>query len=187
MFIHSISRCYNTLYTYHMTWMWDAVHEGLEPQPWYYNINRSQPYPNFPYIYPDLHRCNHVRMDPYAHSQHIKVLNHIVYIWYECGMQSRRVWSLSHDITTSLGLSLGWQCWDLCLLATPPKRQTFLSVADMSTMSAQHVSHILLSWPFFWRQSCVGESYPRHTFLCVGRNWYYKFFGMCHVSHECRN
>ena len=31
---------------------------------------------------------------------------------------------------------LGWQCRKMCLLATPLKRQTFLSVADMSEMSS---------------------------------------------------
>jgi hypothetical protein len=30
------------------------------------------------------------------------------------------------------GKELGWQCRDLCLSATPPKQQTFVSVADMS-------------------------------------------------------
>ena len=34
------------------------------------------------------------------------------------------------------GLDLGWQCWQMCLSATPLKRQTFLSVADMSEMSS---------------------------------------------------
>ena len=29
---------------------------------------------------PDLHRHNSVRVDPYAHPQHIKVLKHFVYI-----------------------------------------------------------------------------------------------------------
>ncbi len=88
-----------------MIWIWDAVHKGLEHQPWYYNINRAQPYPNFPNIHPDLHRRTSVKVDPYGNTQHIKVLKHIVYIWYGCGMQSTRVWSLNHDITTSLGLN----------------------------------------------------------------------------------
>jgi hypothetical protein len=44
---------------------------------------------------------------------------------------------------------LGWQCWDLCLLAPPLKQQTFLSVANMSTMSARHVGNILLCRPIF--------------------------------------
>jgi hypothetical protein len=34
----------------------------------------------------DLLRCNSVRVDPYAHPQHIKVLKHFVYIWYGCEM-----------------------------------------------------------------------------------------------------
>ncbi len=49
-----------------------------------------------------------------------------------------------------LTLHLGWKCRDLCLLAPPPKRQRFLSVADMSRMSARHVSDILLCRPIFW-------------------------------------
>jgi hypothetical protein len=39
---------------------------------------------------------------------------------------------------------------------------------------------------FFGCRCCVGELYPRHTFLCVGRKWYYTFLGMCHVSHACK-
>jgi hypothetical protein len=46
-------------------------------------------------------------------------------------------------------LVLGWQYQDLCLSATPPKRQTFVSVANMLTMSAQQVGDILLSRHFF--------------------------------------
>jgi hypothetical protein len=44
---------------------------------------------------------------------------------------------------------LGWQFWDLCLSAPPLKQQTFLSVADMSTMLAQHIGDILLCRPIF--------------------------------------
>ena len=41
------------------------------------------------------------RMHPYAHPQHLKVLNHFVYIQYGCGMHSMEVFSLSHGTTTS--------------------------------------------------------------------------------------
>ncbi len=58
-----------------MIWMWDAVYGGLEPQPWHYNITWAQPYPIFPKIHPDLQRRNSVRVHPYAHPQHLKVLN----------------------------------------------------------------------------------------------------------------
>ncbi len=54
---------------------------------------------------PDLHRHYDIRMGPYAHSQHIKVLKQCAYIWYGCGMQSTGVQSINHHITTSLGLS----------------------------------------------------------------------------------
>ncbi len=35
--------------------------------------------PNFAKIHPHLHRWNSVRVHPYAHPQHIKVLKHFVY------------------------------------------------------------------------------------------------------------
>jgi hypothetical protein len=61
---------------------------------------------NFPKYTPDLHRCNSLRVHPYAHPRHIKAIKHFVYIWHGCGMHSKWVWSLNHDITTSLGLGL---------------------------------------------------------------------------------
>ncbi len=119
---------------------------GLEPQPWYYNINRSQLYPNFPNIHPDLHRHNSVRMDPYAHLQYIKVLKHIVYIWYGCGMQSRRVWSLNHDITISLGLSHT----PIIQKSTTPDLHTHNSVRmDPTYAHSQHIKvlkHFVCIW-----------------------------------------
>jgi hypothetical protein len=45
---------------------------------------------------------------------------------------------------------LGWQCRQMCLSATPLKRQTFVSVANMSEMSSRHVGDILLCRPIFW-------------------------------------
>ena len=40
---------------------------------------RLAPTPIFLKIHPNLHRCNSVRVDPYAHPQHIKVLKHFLY------------------------------------------------------------------------------------------------------------
>ena len=75
----------------HSKWVWSLNHDittslrlGLSPI--------------FLKSTPDLHRCNSVRADPYAHPQHIKVLKHFVYIWHGCGMHSKWVWSLNHDI-----------------------------------------------------------------------------------------
>ncbi len=64
------------------------------------------PYPNFPKFGPHLHRYNRVRVHSYAHPQHMKVLNHFLYIQYECEMQSGMVYSLNHDTITSFGLHL---------------------------------------------------------------------------------
>ena len=65
---------------------------------------RLRPTPIFLKSTSDLHRRNTVRVGPYAHPQHIKVLKHCVYILHGCGMHSKQVWSLNHDITTSLRL-----------------------------------------------------------------------------------
>ncbi len=61
------------------------------------------PTPIFLKSTPELYRRNSVRVYPYAHPQHIKVLKHFVYIQY---VQSMGVWSLNHDIATSSGSAL---------------------------------------------------------------------------------
>jgi len=45
-----------------------------------------------------------IRVYPYAHPQHLKVLKHFVYIHCGCGMHSIGVCSLNHDFTTSYRL-----------------------------------------------------------------------------------
>ena len=61
--------------------------------------------PNLPKIHSHLHKWNSVGLHTYAHPQHIKVLKHVVYTCYECGMQFAMLLSLNHeDLTTSLGL-----------------------------------------------------------------------------------
>jgi hypothetical protein len=54
---------------------------------------------------PTPHRYYSVRVNPYAHSQHIKVLKHIVYIQYRCGMQSEASCSFNHDTPVSFGFA----------------------------------------------------------------------------------
>ena len=57
--------------------------------------------------------------------------------------------------------NLGWQCRQMCLSATHLKRQTFLSVADMSEMSSRHVGDILLCRPTFQlSESCWYHHFP---------------------------
>ena len=55
-----------------------------------------RPTPIFVKSTPDLQRRNSVRVHPYTHQQHIKVLKHFVYIWYRCGVQSTGVWRPWH-------------------------------------------------------------------------------------------
>jgi hypothetical protein len=57
----------------------------------------APPYPNFPKFGPHLHMYNSVRVHPYAHPKHMKVLNLCIHIQYRCGMQSVVAYSLSHD------------------------------------------------------------------------------------------
>ena len=87
---------------------------------------------------------------------------------------------------TYLALGLGWQCQDLCLLAPPPKRQTFLSVADMSQMSAQHVGDILLCRPIFWLSvSCWGILLPTQFPTCKQESVLVRYVLL--LLHACRN
>jgi hypothetical protein len=69
--------------------------------------NWAPPYPNFPKFGPHLHMYNCERVHPYPHPQHMKVLNHFLYIQYGCGMQSEMVSSLNYDtIASYYGLHL---------------------------------------------------------------------------------
>jgi len=57
----------------------------------------------------------------------------------------------------------------MCLSATPLKRQTFLSVADMSEMSSQHVGNILLCRPIFLLSVVsVRPIADTHSYMDVG-------------------
>ncbi len=48
-----------------------------------------------------------------------------------------------------------------------PKRQTFVSVTNMWTMSAQHVGNILLGWPIFLpTKPCQGIVSSTHFSTC---------------------
>ena len=60
--------------------------------------------PSFPKIHPHLHMYYSIRMLPYAHPQHLRVLKHFEYIQYGCGMQLMGVGSLNHDTATSYRL-----------------------------------------------------------------------------------
>ena len=51
------------------------------------------------------HTAVTIRVYPYTHPRHLKVLNHFVYIQYGCGVKSIGVCSLNHDLTTSYRLS----------------------------------------------------------------------------------
>ena len=80
---------------------------------WLLTASNMTPQHQFGFTLPQVYKIlpspaqvyNSVRMHPYAHPQHMKVLKHIVYFQYGCGMQSVMVYSLNHDITTSFALS----------------------------------------------------------------------------------
>ncbi len=50
--------------------------------------------PNYPKFDSHPQWCNSVRVHPYAHPQHMKVLKHFQYIQYECKKQSEVVYSV---------------------------------------------------------------------------------------------
>jgi len=74
--------------------MWDAVNTS-------YRLGHTP----FSFKQPTTCTCNMaIRIHPYAHPQHLKVLKLFVYIQYGCGMQSMGVFSLNNDTTTSYRL-----------------------------------------------------------------------------------
>ncbi len=56
--------------------------------------------PKTPKSTPNWHSPNSVRVVPYAHSHHIKVPKHFIYIQYGCWIQSEACCGLYHYITT---------------------------------------------------------------------------------------
>ena len=69
---------------------------------------------------------------------------------------------------TTLIYFLGWQCRICVCRLHFPKQQTFVSVANMSTMLARHVGNILLSRPFFQLSAlCWWDLSPTHTPACT--------------------
>ena len=90
-----------------MIWMWDAVYGALKPQPWFYSITQTQPYPQFPPNPPppsETYQCKGVPTCPSTVYQGAKT--HCTYISYGCGMLFMGLWSLNHDFTTWLTLSI---------------------------------------------------------------------------------
>ncbi len=61
---------------------------------------------NFPNFSPPLHHHNCVRVHPNAIPQHMKVLQHFIYMYCGCVMQSGAVYSLNNDTTMSFLLRL---------------------------------------------------------------------------------
>ncbi len=91
----------------HPIWVWDAVSVMV------FSLNHDNPTsfgfahtPIFQKMPPSyLHMYYSVRVNPYAHPQHIKVLKHIVCILYGCGLQSEASCSINHDTTSSFGFA----------------------------------------------------------------------------------
>jgi hypothetical protein len=81
---------------------------------WLLTASNMTPQHQFGFTLPQVYKIlpspaqvyNSVRMHPYAHPQHMKVLKHVVYFQYGCGMQSVVAYSLNHDTTMSFGPGL---------------------------------------------------------------------------------
>jgi hypothetical protein len=62
------------------------------------------PTPNFQKIHPHYKWRISVRVHLYPSTAYQSAKTLSIYLWCGCGMQSTVVWSLNHDITSSLGL-----------------------------------------------------------------------------------
>jgi hypothetical protein len=81
-----------------MEWVWEPFHVGLGPQPIHPYIICSlavtQEISQLPKFWADKYGGSGMMVDRFAHPQHINGLKHLVYVWSECGNQSRWVLGL---------------------------------------------------------------------------------------------
>ena len=82
-----------------LEWMWDPFHMGLEPLPMHkgfiYHQAVTQDFSRLPKSGLRTVDGNSMTMDPYPHPQHMKVVNHLAYVWSACENHSMWVWSLN--------------------------------------------------------------------------------------------
>jgi hypothetical protein len=86
--------------------VWDAVHRDLEP---HRDITTSLGLRTTSISlksFPDLHRRNSVRVHPYAHPQHIKVLNTLYTYDMDVGCSSRGFGASTMTLQHHLGSAL---------------------------------------------------------------------------------
>jgi hypothetical protein len=101
-------------------------------------------------------------MDPYAHPQHMKVVNHLSYVWIGCVIHSMWVWSLIHCTRTSFS-------------AKEQSRRIRIS-ADFSNLNQQ----VLRSWHDDG-SICPSTAYEGCESPCICIDWMWTPF---HVGLE---
>jgi hypothetical protein len=96
----------------HLAYVWDGSWEpfyvGLEPQPMhkgsFYTHQQTKISADFPKLWPTSVVVSHNMMtDPYPHPLHMKVVNHLAYVWDGCGHHSMWVCSIIQCIKSSFG------------------------------------------------------------------------------------
>ena len=104
----------------------------------------------------------------YIPPNDLTTLTHVDEAWRACPKGCLPILLGDLNVNLAAPRNLGWQCRQMCLSVTPLKRQTFLSVVDMSEMSSRHVDDILLCRPFFWLSpSCRRDLLPTHFPTCT--------------------
>ena len=95
--IHCIWRLCNTLYMYDMdVWSTLGGSEASLLVLWYgLQLNSDPGFWLISQIWASTCLNNEVVMDPYAHPLHMKVVKHLVYVWYGCVIHSGWVMSLN--------------------------------------------------------------------------------------------
>ena len=126
-------------------------------------------------IWPHLHRCNSVRIHPYAHPQHTKVLKHFIYIQYGCKIQSELVYSL--------------MTWQPAFGPTSHMHRC----TNVRVHPLAHPKHIKVLNPSYIAYGCEKQSglvYSLKTWdyvIWVGRSirWDNFFVSICACVHNC--
>jgi hypothetical protein len=142
---------------------------------WWFTASTMTPQHHFSFTLPQLSKIwpspaqvyNSVRVHPYAHQQHMKVLKHIVNFQYGCGMQSVVAYSLNHDTTMSFGLHLTPIFQNLAPICT----DNSVSVRVYPYAHPQHMK-VLKHFAYFQngcrRQSVVAYSLNHDTTAHLG-------------------
>ena len=135
-----------------LTWMWDAVWKVLQTQPWnsgmICTLHHLGLQPTLANVGNLCGGGNIVSVQPYAHPQYWKALNHLIHVWHGCEMKFERFYSLNHGIVAWFAHFITWDFSQLLRMW-----ETFVvvwceysAICPSTTVEGAQPPNICLSW-----------------------------------------